>query len=114
MIDHLLGRPSSSWRRTQVFLVIFFWVWRLYKGDGKAAITGGRRAIGGRTAVQRSRILRYWFLLLRAVGFDAGKGNGWFGIVGVVNRKLREYCRGPQVSAERQVASRRTNCWLAP
>ncbi|PVG00364.1 alpha/beta-hydrolase [Serendipita vermifera] len=25
MIDHLLGRPSVSWKRTQVFLVLFFW-----------------------------------------------------------------------------------------
>ncbi|KAG8213588.1 hypothetical protein J3R82DRAFT_10256 [Butyriboletus roseoflavus] len=29
MIDHLLGRPSPSWKRAQVFLVIFFWIWRL-------------------------------------------------------------------------------------
>ncbi|CED84341.1 Hormone-sensitive lipase HSL [Phaffia rhodozyma] len=26
MIDHLLGRPSAKWRRTQVFLVLFFWL----------------------------------------------------------------------------------------
>ncbi|KIM26905.1 hypothetical protein M408DRAFT_16757 [Serendipita vermifera MAFF 305830] len=25
MIDHLLGRPSVSWKRTQVFLLLFFW-----------------------------------------------------------------------------------------
>jgi len=33
MIDHLLGRPSASWRRTQVILVLLFWVWRLRSGD---------------------------------------------------------------------------------
>lgn len=26
MIDHVLGRPSESWKRTQVLLVLFFWV----------------------------------------------------------------------------------------
>ncbi|KAF9231934.1 Alpha/Beta hydrolase protein [Melanogaster broomeanus] len=33
MIDHLLGRPSTSWKRTQVFLVVFFWIWRLASGN---------------------------------------------------------------------------------
>jgi len=35
MIDHVLGKPSPLWKRAQVFLVIFFWGWRLYIGDGK-------------------------------------------------------------------------------
>ncbi|ORX39743.1 Alpha/Beta hydrolase protein [Kockovaella imperatae] len=34
MIDHILGRPSPSLRRAQILLVLSFWVWRLYKGDG--------------------------------------------------------------------------------
>ncbi|KAG8773860.1 hypothetical protein FRC15_001718, partial [Serendipita sp. 397] len=25
MIDHLLGRPSVEWKRTQVFLILMFW-----------------------------------------------------------------------------------------
>ncbi|KAI0063628.1 alpha/beta-hydrolase [Artomyces pyxidatus] len=33
MIDHLVGRPSPSWKRTQVFLVIIFWLWRITLGD---------------------------------------------------------------------------------
>ncbi|KAF9010525.1 Alpha/Beta hydrolase protein [Cyathus striatus] len=33
MIDHLAGRPSPSWKRTQVFLVIFFWLWRIVRGN---------------------------------------------------------------------------------
>ncbi|GAW04271.1 hormone-sensitive lipase [Lentinula edodes] len=32
MIDHLVGRPSPSWKRAQVFLVIFFWLWRIIRG----------------------------------------------------------------------------------
>ncbi|KAH8814771.1 Alpha/Beta hydrolase protein [Flagelloscypha sp. PMI_526] len=36
MIDHLAGRPSPGWKRTQVFLVIFFWLWRIYAGDPNA------------------------------------------------------------------------------
>ncbi|KAF5393231.1 hypothetical protein D9757_000749 [Collybiopsis confluens] len=35
MIDHLLGRPNPHWKRFQVFLVIFFWLWRiLQSGSG--------------------------------------------------------------------------------
>ncbi|KAJ3759141.1 Alpha/Beta hydrolase protein [Lentinula raphanica] len=32
MIDHLVGRPNPSWKRAQVFLVIFFWLWRIIRG----------------------------------------------------------------------------------
>ncbi|KAI9511164.1 Alpha/Beta hydrolase protein [Russula earlei] len=35
MIDHLVGTPSPSWKRTQVFLVIFFWLWRITWGDAR-------------------------------------------------------------------------------
>ncbi|KAI0028612.1 Alpha/Beta hydrolase protein [Vararia minispora EC-137] len=33
MIDHIVGRPSPSWKRTQVFLVLIFWIWRIVWGD---------------------------------------------------------------------------------
>ncbi|CAE7078876.1 unnamed protein product [Rhizoctonia solani] len=33
MIDHILGRPSPSWKRTQVFLVLLFWILRLLRGN---------------------------------------------------------------------------------
>ncbi|WRT67030.1 uncharacterized protein IL334_003996 [Kwoniella shivajii] len=46
MIDHILGRPSPALRRTQIFLVLFFWIWRLYKGDGAPRPTPSRSAIG--------------------------------------------------------------------
>lgn len=35
MIDHLVGRPSPSWKRIQVFVVIFFWFWRISKGHSR-------------------------------------------------------------------------------
>ncbi|TRM69386.1 Alpha/Beta hydrolase protein [Schizophyllum amplum] len=35
MIDHLVGRPSPSWKRTQVFLVIFFWLWQVLRGSSR-------------------------------------------------------------------------------
>ncbi|KAI9456514.1 Alpha/Beta hydrolase protein [Lactarius psammicola] len=35
MIDHIVGTPSPSWKRTQVFLVIFFWLWRITWGDAR-------------------------------------------------------------------------------
>ncbi|KAJ7838698.1 Alpha/Beta hydrolase protein [Mycena leptocephala] len=33
MIDHLFGRPNPYWKRTQVFLIIFFWMWRILRGN---------------------------------------------------------------------------------
>ncbi|KAJ6500138.1 Alpha/Beta hydrolase protein [Mycena vitilis] len=33
MIDHLFGRPNPYWKRTQVFLTIFFWLWRILQGN---------------------------------------------------------------------------------
>ncbi|KDQ21282.1 hypothetical protein BOTBODRAFT_25703 [Botryobasidium botryosum FD-172 SS1] len=33
MIDHLLGQPSAAWKRTQVLLVIIFWLLRIAKGN---------------------------------------------------------------------------------
>lgn len=42
MIDHLLGRPSVSWKRTQVILVLLFWAWRLKAGDPRGP-TGLKR-----------------------------------------------------------------------
>ncbi|KAG6903100.1 hypothetical protein C0995_006287 [Termitomyces sp. Mi166 len=35
MIDHLVGRPNPSWKRAQVFLVIFFWLWRIIRGNSR-------------------------------------------------------------------------------
>ena len=74
MIDHVLGRPSPTLRRTQIFLVLFFWLWRLYKGDGAAArptrtssAPGVRPSpgIGRITATRRkSWLLRFWVALV--------------------------------------------------
>lgn len=33
MLDQLYGRPSISYKRTQVFLVLLFWLHRLLRGD---------------------------------------------------------------------------------
>ncbi|MBW0525409.1 hypothetical protein O181_065124 [Austropuccinia psidii MF-1] len=38
MIDHLLGRPSLSWKRTHVILVLLFWYWRLKSGDSRGPV----------------------------------------------------------------------------
>lgn len=35
MLDQLYGKPSSSWKRTQIFLVLLFWTTRLVKGNPK-------------------------------------------------------------------------------
>ncbi|KAJ7772533.1 Alpha/Beta hydrolase protein [Mycena maculata] len=35
MIDHLFGRPNPYWKRAQVFLIVFFWLWRILRGNPK-------------------------------------------------------------------------------
>nr|XP_018263969.1 hormone-sensitive lipase [Kwoniella dejecticola CBS 10117]OBR86127.1 hormone-sensitive lipase [Kwoniella dejecticola CBS 10117] len=65
MMDHILGRPSPAVRRTQIFLVLFFWIWRLYKGDGAPRPTATRSAIGASPSQrighsQRAWIARIW------------------------------------------------------
>ncbi|WWC85387.1 uncharacterized protein L201_000250 [Kwoniella dendrophila CBS 6074] len=70
MIDHILGRPSPTLRRTQIFLVLFFWIWRLYKGDGAPRPTLSGTAFGASTSqragglsgrrLERAWIARIW------------------------------------------------------
>ncbi|KAF8973116.1 Alpha/Beta hydrolase protein [Flammula alnicola] len=52
MIDHLVGRPNPSWKRTQVFLVIIFWLWRIIHGNSGPPrllwLTRANRAIAKR------------------------------------------------------------------
>lgn len=83
MIDQLLGRPSPSLRRTQVFIVLFFWIWRLYKGDGasrpfpsrtQSAVAPGPSGLRGKKVggkAGRSWIWRLWIQLVgkRAVAW---------------------------------------------
>ncbi|CAH7689376.1 Alpha/Beta hydrolase protein [Phakopsora pachyrhizi] len=38
MIDHLMGRPSPSWRRTQVIIFLLFWLWKLRSGDPRGPV----------------------------------------------------------------------------
>ncbi|KAG2355179.1 Alpha/Beta hydrolase protein [Suillus spraguei] len=61
MIDYLLGRPSPSWKRTQVFLVIIFWIWRLVYGNPNAPrflwLRRANRHFGTLTAVYAVRNL---------------------------------------------------------
>lgn len=35
MLDQLYGKPSSSWKRSQVFLVLLFWSSRIVAGNPK-------------------------------------------------------------------------------
>ncbi|EPS97754.1 hypothetical protein FOMPIDRAFT_37998, partial [Fomitopsis schrenkii] len=59
MIDHLLGRPSPSWKRVQVFLVIFFWVWRIVRGN-----PGGPRVLWLRRANRSLACFTPWQLIV--------------------------------------------------
>ncbi|KAF8518785.1 Alpha/Beta hydrolase protein [Gautieria morchelliformis] len=53
MIDHILGRPSLSWKRTQVFLVIFFWLWRVRRGGAEGPKLFWIRRLNRRMSMQR-------------------------------------------------------------
>ncbi|KAI7860993.1 Alpha/Beta hydrolase protein [Circinella umbellata] len=35
MLDHLVGKPSANWKRTQVILTLLFGIWALLKGKTK-------------------------------------------------------------------------------
>ncbi|KAL1939810.1 hypothetical protein VTO73DRAFT_9510 [Trametes versicolor] len=59
MIDHLLGRPNVSWKRTQVVLVIIFWFWRILHGD-----PGGPRFLYIRQANRALRRFTPWQLIV--------------------------------------------------
>ncbi|WWC69585.1 uncharacterized protein I206_103528 [Kwoniella pini CBS 10737] len=60
MIDHILGRPSPALRRSQIFLVLFFWLWRLYKGDGAARPTPTTSALGALPSQRIGQAQRAW------------------------------------------------------
>ncbi|KAI6032828.1 Alpha/Beta hydrolase protein [Pisolithus orientalis] len=59
MADHLLGRPSTSWKRTHVFLVILFWIWRLVAGN-----PGGPRVLWIRKLNKRLQRFSPWKIIV--------------------------------------------------
>lgn len=59
MIDHLVGTPSPSWKRTQVFLVIFFWLWKITWGDAH-----GPRILWIRALNRRLRHFTPWQIIV--------------------------------------------------
>ncbi|WVW83219.1 hypothetical protein I302_105237 [Kwoniella bestiolae CBS 10118] len=91
MIDHILGRPSPTLRRTQIFLVLFFWIWRLYKGDGapRPSLTASAigpstsQRVGGRgTREQRAWLARIWVKIV---------GRRMVRWIGNVNERLKHF-----------------------
>jgi hypothetical protein len=81
MIDHILGKPSPLWRRMQVFLVILFWVFRLYIGDGRIR---SRNRLAKKLAAEMEKS-RWWKKLRLPRGF--------LGIMGYVNDKFGKFRR---------------------
>ncbi|KAN0112029.1 Alpha/Beta hydrolase fold [Russula decolorans] len=59
MIDHLVGTPSPSWKRTQVFLVIFFWLWKITWGEAR-----GPRILWIRALNRRLRCFTPWQIIV--------------------------------------------------
>ncbi|KDQ27709.1 hypothetical protein PLEOSDRAFT_1042144 [Pleurotus ostreatus PC15] len=59
MIDHILGRPNPSWKRTQVFLVVFFWLWRIMRGN-----PGGPRFLWLRRANRSLQRFTPWQIIV--------------------------------------------------
>ena len=92
MIDHILGRPSATVRRSQIFLVLFFFLWRLYKGRGPPinSLDGPFTARIPRRVRRRTWLWRLW------IGF-AGRSRGWKW-VGKLNAKLRACCHACNLS----------------
>ncbi|EIW69571.1 hypothetical protein TREMEDRAFT_30684 [Tremella mesenterica DSM 1558] len=92
MIDSLLGRPSPLLRRTQVFLVLFFWIWRLVKGDGGFYSPTGTTSANGPLPSWRvgdGMKKRKKGLLRGLMGMVFGKrGQGW---IGRMNERLKKF-----------------------
>ncbi|KAI0091643.1 Alpha/Beta hydrolase protein [Irpex rosettiformis] len=59
MIDHLVGRPSPSWKRLQVFLVVIFWFWRILYGN-----PGGPRVLWLRRVNRALQRFTPWQLIV--------------------------------------------------
>lgn len=75
MIDHILGKPSPTYRRLQVFLVILFWSWRLYLGDVRRRSRLKMRLLGERQIWGTDWVKRQY---------------GFLGLTAMINRKLSE------------------------
>lgn len=97
MIDHILGRPSASLRRSQVFLVLFFWLWRLYKGDGAAnlptrtvnGLPATPSSAAGRAGSTRAQALRRTWIRKLWIGL-VGKSKFGVGWMNKINDRLSE------------------------
>nr|ODN81222.1 hormone-sensitive lipase [Cryptococcus depauperatus CBS 7841] len=85
MIDQLLGRPSPKVRRTQIFLILFFWIWRLYKGDGATNIRPRRAAFRLRSEPRRGKGSWVWRLWVGLVG------RRMVALMGKVNQRLKYF-----------------------
>ncbi|TXT13770.1 hypothetical protein VHUM_01137 [Vanrija humicola] len=85
MLDSILGRPSQTVRRTQVFLVVFFWVWRLYKGDGSAM---GRATQTGRHRPRSVAQNKTWWRRIWTALVGRTRGMPW---MTNVNERLKYF-----------------------
>ncbi|KZT26689.1 alpha/beta-hydrolase [Neolentinus lepideus HHB14362 ss-1] len=59
MLDHLLGRPSPSWKRAKVFLVLCFWLWQIMRGH-----ESGPRLLWIRRANRRLQRFTPWQIIV--------------------------------------------------
>lgn len=87
MIDQLLGRPSPTVRTSETYLVLFFWIWRLYKGSAVRVQSGRRHNVQRYNLAAVTRNQAWWrrvwsFLVAR----DSGKS--W---MTSINHRLSEW-----------------------
>jgi len=66
MIDHVLGRPSSQFRKVQVFAVVSFWSLYLLRGDkhGPPIIRNLSQRLSKRTTVWQSVVVTLLYLYI--------------------------------------------------
>ncbi|KAL2002875.1 hypothetical protein VTN02DRAFT_5661 [Thermoascus thermophilus] len=68
MIDHVLGRPSSRFRKIQVFAVVSFWSLYLFRGNkhGPPGIRAISSRLSGRLTPWQSMVITVlWYYVLR-------------------------------------------------
>ncbi|KAI7542763.1 hypothetical protein KC317_g16493, partial [Hortaea werneckii] len=78
MIDHVLGRPSTRFRKYQVFTVVLLWSLYLYRGDrhGPKPLRGLSQYLSKRLTTWRSIVVfcLTWYVsrnFARVVGLES-------------------------------------------
>ncbi|KAF7505030.1 hypothetical protein GJ744_001484 [Endocarpon pusillum] len=94
MIDHVLGRPSSRFRKVQVFAVVSFWSFYLLRGEihGPPFIRNLSARVGKKFTPWQTVVLTLLWLraFFRATWITTALDAGFWSAMKIRNKKLRD------------------------